>query len=152
MVALKTASKTFWYKVMDLMHYSHLHSTSPRRGYMVWDKNEWARCFYKGDRTIAGDRAWERFKAQARHEQLFVLLPGDECGRYVGDRRSERVVIQVKPTQDVLYAALGPPHLDGLQAQTRCDNERRQRLLALIVLGIAAAARVGQEQQRRLAS
>jgi hypothetical protein len=141
------AGKAFWYKVLDLMHYSHLNLTSPRRGFMVWDKSAWAQCFYKGDANTAANRAWERFKAAGRREQLFVPLPGDEHGRCVGDRINERVVIRVEPTQDAIYAALGAPHPAGLHAQVRCEREQRDDLLPVIVLGIAAAARV--EQQRR---
>ncbi len=148
------AGKMFWYKLIDLMHYSQLNLTSPRRGFMVWNKHDWALCFYKGDqdRLNAAYRAWERFKADARKERLFVALPGDSAERASARPSSmmthvnNRVVICVKPTQDALYAALGPPHMGGLRAQVRCERERRESLLPLIVLGIAAAARV--EQQR----
>jgi len=147
------ASKTFWYKVMDLMHYGQMHLTSPARGYMVFTKRDWACCFYKGDQTTAADRAWERFKSTARRASLFSNLPGDAAEKASSvpssnaTLLSERVVIRVNEAQDALYTALGPPHAAGPAAQVRCERERRQKLLPLIVLGIAAAARV---EQRRL--
>lgn len=142
-VAVK-AGKAFWYKIMDLMHYSQMHLTSPARGYMAFTKWDWVLCFYKGDQTPAAERAWERFKGTARDVRLFSALPGDTAKDMI---LSERVAIRVCDVQDALYTALGPPHAAGPAAQVRCERERRQKLLPLIVLGIAAAARV---EQRRL--
>jgi len=134
-----------WYKVIDLMHYCHVHLTSPVRGYMVWDKVVWALAFYRDAPSDASDRAWERFKQHCRRAGLFTALPGDEdeSPTYISDR----VVIHVQQVQDAVYAALGPPHLGGFTAQVICERENRERLLPVVVRGIAAAAHV--EQQRR---
>lgn len=148
------ASKTFWYKVLDLMHYSHVNLTGPHRGYMMFTKKDWARAFYKDAPTEASDRSWERFKRTGRGEELFVSLPGDEVEKRLRAQSSretpinDRVAVMVEPAQDAVYVALGPPHPAGLKAQIRCEREARGSLLQLVVLGVAAAARV--EQRRRM--
>ena len=147
------AGMAFWYKLIDLMHYSHMNLTSPRRGFMVWTKRDWAQCFYKGEETNAAGRAWERFKVEARREQLLVALPGDSAEKASARPSSMttpvnmRVAIRAKQAQDAIYAALGPPHMGGLHEQVRCERARRDDLLPLLALGIAAAAHV---EQRRL--
>ena len=147
-------SKTFWYKVMDLMHYGRMHLTSPVRGFTEYTARDWGRCFYRDDpEAESTKRAWERWKVKARTVNLFTTLPGDEHEgpSSVPSSRSlqlnYRVVIETAPTEDALYFALGAPHPAGLEAQARCERERREALLPVVMLGIAAAARV--EQQRR---
>jgi hypothetical protein len=152
------AGKTFWYKLLDLMHYAQMHITSPMRGYIVVNKLNWAQAFYKGEQTSASDRAWERWKGQARKEDLLCALPGDEdeTTPVGGQRRPStaaqrpnyRVVIHVGTAFDAIYFALGAPHPGGLLDQIRCEQDNRARLLPEVVRGIAAAARV--EQRRRL--
>ena len=141
----EAAGAAAWYKVIDLMHYCHVHLTSPVRGYMVWDKDVWALALYREPASVNSDRSWERFKQHCRRERLFTSLPGDEdeLPSYI----SGRVVIRVQQVQDAVYAALGPPHLGGLSEQVRCESENLERLLPVVVRGIAAAARA--EQQRR---
>ena len=137
-----------------MMHYSHVNLTSPLRGYMLFTKHDFAMAIYQDVITAASERTWERFKRVGRAENLFVSLPGDEVERRLKAPTSretpvnDRVVWLVEPTQDAVYAALGPPHPAGLKAQIRCEREARGSLLQLVVLGVAAAARV--EQRRRM--
>ena len=142
----ETVGPTFWYKLLDLMHYTHLHLTSPERGYMVWTKGDWAACFYKEQPSESSDRAWERWKVKARKEGLLGSLPGDVDE--LPSAISHRIVIHVTRAQDAIYLALGAPHPGGLQEQVRCERQRRDSLIPLVVRGIAAAAQV--EQRRRM--
>ena len=151
------AATVFWYKLLDLIHYHEMHLTSPVRGYVVLNNTDWSLCFYKDMPDKASQRAWERWKAEARRQGILCALPGDEdeialtskIPSSAPQRIQDRITMRLDSTYDAIYYAVGAPHPAGLIAQVEAEERRRGDLLPEIVRGIAAAARV--EQRRRQA-
>jgi len=142
------ATNTFWYRLLDVIHYAALNVEIPVSGFVCFTKHDWALCFYRDDPSTSSDRAWERWKGTAREEGLIVPPPpGQEATRTSEVRYC--IWLPVRAANDAVYRALGAPHPGGLFAQIEYEDDLREQLMPKVLRGIAAAARV--EQRRRQA-
>jgi hypothetical protein len=130
-------STTFWFQILDVIHYFNLTLPQLVDGAATIHRRDWIRLFYRGEETDAALRAWERFKQAARGEDVFVdaapNAPQGEHGTYMlADSAAGFVHVEIRKAYDGAFKFLGPPHPLGEEAEVELLEREAQRVDALI--------------------
>ena len=144
---------TFWYQVLDVLHYYQLTLPSLLEGVATIHRKDWLKLFYKDNSgSEAALRAWERFKQKARtahivKEDAAPMAYGVTPGTYVlADTSAGYFHLALGASYDGAFLFLGPPHPLGDDAEREVIEREAARSAELIrFAGVLSAV---QEKRR----